>query len=132
MTGGGSVAPGAPMAATGARFALVGLVCAAAHNVIMIAGDFAGLHYGISLVVSYLLVVVLGFALHVRFTFGQPATREAFWRYAIAMVANYPATLALLFVLCDLAKIPVVIAAPIATVVMFAWNYIVTRWAIVR
>jgi putative flippase GtrA len=111
---------------------VVGLACAGLHNAVMIGGDLAGLHYAVSSVLSYLIVVVVGFALHVRYTFGQPARFAAFWRYAVTMAANYPATLLLLFLMCDVAGLPVVVAAPAATVVMFAWNYVASRWAILR
>ena len=114
-----------------ARFVMVGLVCAAAHNAIMIAGDWWHIHYAVSCVLSYAIVVVLGFALHVRFTFGQQASLDSFGRYALAMAANYPVTLALLFVMCDVAGWPVAIAAPVATVIMMVWNFLASRWAIV-
>lgn len=117
---------------TPTRFAAVGLVCAATHNAILIAGDQLRLHYAVSCAVSYAVVVVLGFALHVRWTFQQPPSLASFWRYAAAMAANVPVTLALLFVMCDLAGWPVVIAAPVATVVMMIWNFLASRWAIVR
>jgi putative flippase GtrA len=114
------------------RFALVGLVCAAAHNVIMIGADRWAVHYVWSCVLSYLLVVVLGFALHVRFTYQQVPTLGSFWRYCVSMAANYPITLALLFVLCDVLGWRVTIAAPTATVLMMVWNFFASRWAIVR
>lgn len=119
--------PGMP-----ARFVIVGLVCAAAHNIIVLAADHWGLHYTTACVISFALVVVLGFALHVRFTFQAVPTLAGFRRYALSMAANYPLTLALLFVMCDLAGWPVAIAAPVATILLFAWNFAASRWAIVR
>lgn len=115
-----------------ARFAIVGLVCAATHNVIVIAASWLHIHYALACALSYAVVVLLGFALHVRFTFQQQPSLAAFWRYAIGMAANYPITLALLFVMCDVAGWPVAIAAPAATTVMIVWNYLASRWAIVR
>lgn len=114
------------------RFVIVGLVCAAAHNAIMIAADWWQIHYALSSVLSYAIVVVLGFALHVGYTFGQSPSFASFGRYALAMAANYPFTLALLFVMCDLAGWPVAVAAPVATVMMMLWNFLASRWAIVR
>jgi putative flippase GtrA len=114
------------------RFALVGLVCAAAHNAILLAADWCGIHYAPACVVSYPLVVGLGFVLHVRFTFEQPATFAAFWRYGASMAANYPITLALLFLMCDVGQWPVAVGSPAATVLLFVWNYVAGRWAIIR
>lgn len=117
---------------TPARFAIVGLICAAAHNAIVIGAGWWQIHYAPACVISFLVVVVLGFVLHVRFTFEQPATAAAFWRYSVGMAANYPLTLVLLFLMCDLAAWPVAVAAPSATVLLFVWNFVTGRWAIVR
>ena len=114
------------------RFAMVGLLCAATHNAIVLAADLWHVHYVFSCVLSYVVVVMLGFALHARFTFEQPPTTAAFRRYAVSMAANYPVTLALLFLMCDVAGWPVAVAAPTATVLMVVWNFLASRWAIVR
>ena len=116
---------------TSARFVSVGAVCALAHNAILLGAGFAGLHYVVGCAISYLVVVIIGFALHVRFTFDATPTLPAFWRYALGMAANYPLTLALLFVMCDVAGWPLAIAGPTATVLLFAWNFVLSRWAIV-
>jgi putative flippase GtrA len=114
------------------RFAMVGLACAATHNLIVIAADRWHVHYALSCAVSYAVVVVLGFALHVGFTFQQLPSLASFLRYALSMAANYPITIALLFVLSDLAGWPVAVSAPVATVAMIVWNFLASRWAIVR
>lgn len=114
------------------RFLLVSGVCALLHNAIMIGGDRLGLHYAVSSLVSYAVVVVVGFCLHVSFTYQETASTRSFLRYALAMAANYPLSLALMFVQCDLIGLPVVIAAPVATVLLLAWNFGATRWAVVR
>jgi putative flippase GtrA len=117
---------------TPTRFAIVGLICAAAHNAILLAADLWHVHYALSCAISYFVVVVLGFALHVRYTFRRPPTVASFWRYGLSMAANYPATLALLFLMCDVAGWPVAFAAPLATILLFATNFLASRWAIVR
>lgn len=120
------------IAGTPFRFALVGLTCALVHNAIMIGLDRVGMHYAASSVVSFLVVVVLGYGLHVRYTFGVAPVSGAFWRYTLGMAANYPLSLVLLFVLCDLVQLPVAIAAPVATVMLFGWNFVASRWALIR
>lgn len=114
------------------RFAIVGLLCATAHNAILLAADLWHIHYALSCAISYVIVVSLGFALHVRYTFQQPATAASFWRYGLSMAANYPLTLALLFLMCDIAGWPVAVAAPMATALLLAVNFLASRWAIVR
>lgn len=115
---------------TAARFLSVGLVCAGVHNAIVIGAGLAHIHYAVACAISYAVVVVLGFALHVRFTFEVAPTQPAFLRYAAGMAANYPITLALLFLMCDVGHWPVAIAAPLATVLLFVWNFLASRWAI--
>jgi putative flippase GtrA len=127
MSGRGASLGGMPV-----RFMAVGLLCALMHNAIVLGADWFGIHYVVGCIVSYVVVVVVGFALHVHFTFQESRTLAAFWRYAIGMAANYPLTLALLFLMCDVATLQVAIAAPLATVLLFAWNFAASRWAIVR
>jgi putative flippase GtrA len=114
------------------RFALVGLACAVLHNAIMLGLDQLRVHYAVSSALSYAIVVVLGYALHVRFTFEHTAHGASFWRYAAGMAANYPLTFGLLFVMCDIAGWSVAVGAPLATIVLMAWNFCASRWAIVR
>jgi putative flippase GtrA len=117
---------------TPTRFAIVGLLCAVTHNAILLAADLWHIHYALSCAISFVVVVLLGFVLHIRYTFQRPATAPSFWRYAMSMAANYPATLALLFLMCDVIRWPVAIAAPTATALLFAANFFASRWAIVR
>ena len=118
--------------ATPSRFVIVGLACAATHNAIVLSADHWHVHYIVSCVLSYVIVIVLGFLLHTRFTFAQVPTLAAFARYALSMAANYPVTLGLLFLMCDFAGWPVAIATPTATVLMLVWNFLASRWAIMR
>lgn len=113
------------------RFLGVGLACAVLHNVVMIAGDLAGLHYVASSVISLVVVTVFGYQLHSRWTFpGAERTRTSFVRYALTVSANLPLSLAGLFVLVDLLGMPVPIAAPVVTVLLLAFNFTANRWAL--
>src|SRR6185503_14607244 len=90
------------------RYLGVGLACAILHNVVMIAGDLAGWHYVASSFVSLVVVTVFGYLLHSRWTF--PGAER--------------------YVLVDLFGLPVPIAAPVVTVVLFAFNFTANRWAL--
>jgi putative flippase GtrA len=114
------------------RFAAVGVICAMAHILIMLGLDRWRVHYALSCAVSYVVVVVIGYTLHLRFTFADSAHGASFWRYAAGMAANYPLTLLALFLLCDVAGWSVAIAAPTATIALMAWNFCASRWAIQR
>ncbi len=115
---------------TGTRFIVIGLACAVLHNIIMLSLDRFNVHYVLSSAASYLVVVGTGYALHASVTFREPKSLRAFLRYAVAMAANYPATVALLFLMCDLVGLPIIIAVPVATVIMLAWNFFASRWSI--
>jgi putative flippase GtrA len=115
------------------RFFTVGLVCALTHNAIMIGGDWAGLHYVVSSLLSFAVVVALGFWLHSGWTFPDAQrSRISFARYAGTMALNLPLSIALMFVFVDLAHLAVVIAAPLVTVLLAAFNFVAGRWALAR
>ena len=115
------------------RFFTVGLACALLHNAIMIGGDWAGLHYVVSSLISFAVVVMLGFWLHSGWTFPDAQrSRVSFARYAGTMALNLPLSIALMFVFVDLAHLPVVIAAPLVTVLLAAFNFVAGRWALAR
>jgi putative flippase GtrA len=113
------------------RFLTVGLTCAVLHNVIMITGNSLGLHYVVASILSFVIVVVAGYALHSAWTFpGAERGRTSFGRYALSMSANFPLFVAGVFVLVDLAGLAVPIAAPAVTIAMLAFNFFATRWAL--
>lgn len=113
------------------RFFTVGLACALLHNAIMIGGDWAGLHYVFSSLVSFGVVVLVGYWLHSAWTFpGAERGGVTFARYALTMALNLPLSLAGMFVLVDLVGLGVPIAAPTVTVLLAAFNFIAGRWAL--
>jgi putative flippase GtrA len=113
------------------RFFTVGLACALLHNAVMIAGDWAGLHYVVSSLLSFVVVVGVGYWLHSGWTFpGAARGRTPFARYALTMAANLPLSIAGMFVFVDLARLPVGIAAPVVTVLLAAFNFLGGRWAL--
>jgi putative flippase GtrA len=113
------------------RYVVVAGVCALVYNGAMIGADLIGLHYATALAITFVVVVLLGYGLHVRYTFRASISVAGLFRYAVPMAANFPLTLAAMFVLCDLWGVAVAIAAPITTVLMFAMNYVLSKWAIV-
>ena len=113
------------------RFFTVGLACALLHNAIMIGGDWAGLHYVATSFISFAIVVAVGYWLHSGWTFpGAARGRTPFARYALTMATNLPLSIAGMFVLVDLAGLPVPIAAPAVTVLLAAFNFVGGRWAL--
>lgn len=113
------------------RFFSVGLLCALLHNAIMIGGDWLGLHYVASSLVSFAIVVLLGYWLHSSWTFpGAQRGGMSFARYTLTMALNLPLLLAGMFVFVDLAGLGVPLAAPAVTVLVAAFNFVGSRWAL--
>jgi len=113
------------------RFIATGLACAVLHNVIMIACHFLGLHYVPSSVISFGVVVLVGYGLHSGWTFpGARRGAGSLARYALSMSANLPLFVAGLYVLVDLLGLSVPLATPLVTVLLMVFNFIATRWAL--
>ncbi|KQU99875.1 hypothetical protein ASD99_13115 [Mesorhizobium sp. Root695] len=119
-----------PLLERGWRYTLVGLMCAIAHNAIMIVVDQLGGHYLLGILISFLAVTPIGYGLHSRFTFAEPLRLKAFTRFAGGVVAAYPISVAMMVVLCSGFDLSVPIATPIATIALFAWNFAAAHWAI--
>src|SRR3954468_5434963 len=113
-----------------ARYLAVATSCALLHNAVMIGCDWAGVHYLLSSGVSFTTVVLWSYPLHARFTFGQKLSAKSLLNYAFGMATNYPASIVLMFLFYDLAGLAVAIAAPLSTIILFAWNFTASRWAI--
>ena len=113
------------------RFFSVGLLCALLHNAIMIGGDGLGLHYVAASLVSFAIVVLVGYLLHSAWTFrGAQRGGMPFARYTLTMALNLPLSLAGMFLLVDLAGLGVPLAAPAVTVMLAAFNFVGGRWAL--
>jgi putative flippase GtrA len=114
----------------GARYLVVAGFCAGLHNVIMIVLDYFGVYYGLSLLVSAVVLIPTGFVMQSRFTFSVNATWPAFWRYAGVMIVNTPLSFIFLWLLYDVMALPMIIAAPVSTIILLTWNYLASGWAV--
>jgi putative flippase GtrA len=111
------------------RFVLVSGVCALLSNVLVISFAQVGLGYIAASLLAFGPVLLVGYALHSLVTFGTPVSQLSFIRYTLAMAANFPLWIGLLFVFCDVFKVAVAIAAPATTLLIFLWNYLSAKWA---
>lgn len=116
----------------GLDYALVSGLCLLLHNLVMIVVDRLGLILPVAVLASFMIVVVAGYALHSRISFRLEMGLAAFLRYAFAMSANIPLTLALTWLWIGPAALPMTIAAPFGTLCMVGVNYGLSRWAIGR
>ena len=110
--------------------AVAGL-CALLHNAIVIGLDRIGVHYAIASTISFFAVAATGYLLHCAITFRTPPAVRSFIRYLGAMAFNLPLSIVALFLFHDVARLPMIIASPLATVALFVVNYFLSAWAIV-
>ncbi len=104
--------------------------CLLLHNATMIAADRAGAPLLAGVLLSFMLVALTGYALHSRFTFREPMRLRALLRYGLAMSANVPLAFVTTWVWHTPVGLPMVWAAPLASISMLALNYGLSRWAI--
>ena len=116
--------------ARSARYLSVGAFCACIHNTVMILGDLAGGHYALMTLVSFVITTLLGYCLHAAVTFREGMSWHAFLRFASGAAMGLPISFVVMVILCSGLGLPVMIAAPVATVVLFLWNYACAHWAI--
>ena len=96
----------------------------------MIVLDYVGVYYGLSLLISTSILIPTGFILHCRLTFSVEQSWPAFWRYGGVMAVNMPLSFAFIWLIYDIIGLPMIIAAPVATVLLFVWNFLAARWAV--
>ena len=107
------------------RYLVVGGTSALLSNAILIGFDHLGLHYVVSCVVAFVVTLILAYGLHTHWTFGSERSLGGLMRYGSAMALNLPLSVALLFLLISLGGLTMVVAAPAATVILAAFNYLV-------
>jgi len=83
-----------------------------------------------SVTLAFVIVVSAGYMLHSKLTFRAPLTIHSFTRYAIAMAGNIPLAFVITWLWHDLARLPMIWAAPLATSSMIPFNFVLSRWAI--
>ena len=111
------------------RFVVVGGVCAVLSNIAVIVLVPAGFGIVTASLISFAPVLLVGYVLHTTFTFRRGPSWGSFARYSLGVAANFPIWVSALYVLCDLLKISITIAAPATTALLFLWNYLSGVWA---
>lgn len=96
----------------------------------MLATNAAGIHYMLGLIVSFVVLAPTGYALHSRYTFGREMELGRFVRFAGGLLAGFPINLVLMIIFVSGLKMSVPIATLVATILLFVWNYLSARWAI--
>ena len=111
-------------------YGLIAALCALINFVILVAGDRLGIHFVVSITVSFVVCVLIGYVLHSRFTYAAHIDRSGLVRYAGVMALNYPLSIVTVWLFAGLLALPMVVAAPASTLALTFYNYLSSRWAI--
>lgn len=112
------------------RYLLVGVACAALHNAVMFGCDWIGINYLAALVISFAVLVPTGYVLHSLYTFERGISPRQFMRFTAGMLAGFAINLVLMIVLVSGIGLGVPPATLLATGLLFVWNFVSARWAI--
>lgn len=112
------------------RYTLVSAICLAIQNAILISSDYTGMHYQTAVLLSTAILLPTGFLLQAHFTFAASRSWRAFARYGAAMGSNLPVSMGLAWVLCGVLGRPMLVASPIISLCLYAWNYLSSSWAL--
>jgi putative flippase GtrA len=119
-----------PRLARPGRYGAIGLLCACAHNAIMICGDAYGLHHVPANMLSFALVGSLGYCLHSRWTFRKPLRVRSYVSFMAGLLLGFLMSVLLMIFACDVLRMPVWAAAPLTTLLLLLFNYASARWSI--
>jgi putative flippase GtrA len=112
------------------RYLAVSLLCATTNNIILIVGDHLGFGYVELTILTFVLTNSGAYFLHSRFTFRRRSGVSNYWRFMAGGAFAVPLAIALLAIMCSVWGLPMIIAAPVQTVLMVIYNYLNARFAI--
>jgi putative flippase GtrA len=113
-------------------FLAISGTCLAAHNILMIVTDWAGVPLWGAIAISFAVATLIGYFGHCIMTFGQPLSVRGLGRYAVGMVTAVAIAVPVIWFWKVGLNLPMVIASPVASVCTVGINFVLTRWAIVR
>ena len=114
------------------RYLAVGAVCALLNNVILIGGDSIGLHYSLSILLTFVIVLPASYLAHAWWTFRTPANWSAFARFLGGSLSSLVVASFAVWLFRGFLDLPMLVAAPLATVAMVLYNYAMAKWAVAR
>jgi hypothetical protein len=113
------------------RYIAAALLSAVLGNAILIGGDALGIWYAGLVLVSWFVTGTLAYTLHAIFTFQAGMAVGSWLRFMAGNALSVPAWM-LVVGFGKTMGWPMALCAPLATIVMFAYNYINARLAILR
>lgn len=117
-------------ARTPVAYGSVAVLCICLHNAVIIVADMLGLSLWLGVLISFGVVSVIGYLLHAIVTFRQSLALGRYLRYALAMSANVPLAFVTTWFVREVLGIGIVLAAPLASLCMLVFNFVLSRWAV--
>lgn len=114
------------------RYAAVSGLCLGLSMLLIPLLSISGLHYALATFIAFCIIAVVGFFLHSLWTFSVPFRFSSFAMYVSALAINLPLTVLLIAIAHDLARFDIAISTAFASAVLFIWNYLAARWAVLR
>jgi putative flippase GtrA len=113
-----------------ARYTLVGAICAVVNNILIIGGTFFCINYVVMSFVAFAFVTTFAYLMHTSFTFRERRSVRGLLRFSSGVATGFPLFILLMAIFCTGLGMPVAIATPLSTVVLYAWNYALAHWTI--
>lgn len=112
------------------RYLIIGLGCAILNNAILIGADAIGAHYVTAILLTFAITLPLAYVAHAWWTFDVGVSWIAFGRFVAGSVSSLIIAGLTVGVFRGGLDMPMLYAAPLATVVMTVYNYVMARWAV--
>ena len=114
------------------RYSAVSALCMVLSLILIPLLSSWGMHYAAATLVAFCLNAIIGFCAHSFWTFQEQFRLSSFIRYVSAIAINFPLTVLLIGTSHDVMKLPIYMSTILSTIILFVWNYIAARWAVVR
>ena len=114
------------------RYLAGGTFCAMLNNVIMICGTQLMIVYPLALILSFCITTPVAYLIHSVFTFEKARSWVRLQRFLLTAIIGFLGSMMLMVLLCTGLRVPVIVAMPVATGVLFLWNFTTARWAILQ
>lgn len=112
------------------RYLVIGAGCALLNNAILIGADSAGIHYAAATAITFFTTVPLAYAAHAMWTFEVRISWQGLARFVAGSLSGLVVATMTIAALCGALGLPMILAAPLATVAMVVYNFAMARWAV--
>lgn len=114
------------------RFLAGSVLCTLINNLILIGGDHLGYGYISLTFAAYMCSATAGYIFHSVVTFESLMSIRGYLSFTAGIWLGLPLALLILGILTSGIALPMSVAAPAMTVLMFAYHYLIARWSITR